>query len=173
MAPELVNELLVALFDAGLDCATVGQTRETTQGIVTAHGPGAYTDSWRFFYRIFYRIIRHEDPSAVTRRHGPATNSLVSGTIGHCATRAVMPFGPHNPKVAGPNPAPATMCSLKVQVRDLGLHRWGWRLPGPSMFSRMFNRFCAGLPALGRTPPATSASKARAASPCMPGSTSW
>jgi hypothetical protein len=36
----------------------------------------------------------------------------------------------HNPKVAGSNPAPATNCSTKAQVRDLGLRRSLSFLPG-------------------------------------------
>jgi len=42
-----------------------------------------------------------------------------------CTTRpAVQPFcNPHNPKVAGSNPAPATIRRLKAQVTDLGLRR--------------------------------------------------
>ena len=72
----------------------------------------------------------------------------------------------HNPKVVGSNPTPATTEALVDQQIGSGFYRC------QADFIRRFNRvFSRLLLAGGRG--ARSASKVRAASACMPGSTCW
>jgi hypothetical protein len=66
---------------------------------------------------------------------------------------------PHNPKVAGSNPAPATKSPGQCNAGQ-GFYR------SPAPFYRGFYRFFYRLPAI-------SFSKTRAASACIPGSTCW
>ena len=54
-------------------------------------------------------------PSRSARRHGRAVSTNLS--TDHTPTDT------HNPKVVGSNPTPATICSRKAQVNDLGLRR--------------------------------------------------
>ncbi len=92
----------------------------------------------------------HDSELVRTARPGIPYGSGLSRTRRHEAERAAPA---HNPKVAGSNPAPATICSVKAQVSDLGLPRWWALLPGsgglPPAFYRVrdgrWNGLCEAL----------------------------
>ena len=60
----------------------------------------------RFFYRIFYRILRYGPLRSVTRQQPLPAREQVRVIIGH--KRGPPNMASHNPKVEGSNPSPAT-----------------------------------------------------------------
>ncbi len=115
----------------------------------------------RAWCRVFCRSSPYWAGVDGSRRHESRAKRLVIGTARESTGAEVMALGPHNPKVAGSNPAPATNEMLVRGPAECGASQ---RL---KCFYRHFYRVEAGRSAHGSRRPA----KMCAASCCMPGMT--